>query len=88
MIYIGKPSKPTAIDEIDWVPTLLLPAANIIHQGNIKKNIYKWFTLTQQYFFIDQNLQTDTPLPGTSSNADQPIIAGNLTSNKYRFFYS
>ena len=30
LMFVGKPSKPTATDDVDWIPTLLLPTSNIL----------------------------------------------------------
>ena len=49
-MFVGKPSKSTATDDVDWIPTLLLPTDNILQPCTSQNGMREIMNNDMQFF--------------------------------------
>ena len=49
-MFEGKPSKSTATDDVDWIPTLLLPTDNILQPCTSQNGMREIMNNDMQFF--------------------------------------
>ena len=53
-MFVGKPSKSTATDDVDWIPTLLLPTYNILQPCTSQNGMREIMNNDMQFQSIEQ----------------------------------